>query len=64
MKWKVAIVGPDGVVHTNTAFGLIYSFPTRDVDGLNQQSVAFGMWGIRDEPVRMMTINPEFDDKN
>jgi hypothetical protein len=30
MKWKAAIVGPEGVVHTNTAFGLLYSFATRE----------------------------------
>jgi hypothetical protein len=30
MKWKAAIVGPDGAVETNTAFGMLYSFPTRE----------------------------------
>ena len=30
MKWKVPIVGPTDAVQTNTAFELLYSFPTRE----------------------------------
>jgi hypothetical protein len=30
MKWKVALVGPTDAVQTNTAFGLLYSFSTRE----------------------------------
>jgi hypothetical protein len=30
MKWKVVIVGPMGTALTGAAFGLLYSFPTKE----------------------------------
>lgn len=30
MKWKVVIVGPTGITYNTSAFGLLYSFPTKE----------------------------------
>jgi len=30
MSWKVVIVGPTGAALDRSAFGLLYSFPTRE----------------------------------
>ena len=55
MKWKVAIVGPDGAVETNAAFGLLYSFSTREAAEAHAACFRFAGTKIveREEPEKL-----------
>jgi hypothetical protein len=44
-SWKVAIVGPTGVAVNTPAFGLLYSFPTREE--AEEHAVCFCKSGVK-----------------
>ncbi|MGA7791766.1 MAG: hypothetical protein WCA19_01925 [Candidatus Acidiferrales bacterium] len=48
MPWKVVIVGPTGAALTDTAFGLLYSFPTKEEAEAHAE--CFGFAGMKIVP--------------